>query len=85
MKKDVVKIYIDPYYSEINNKQEGFELVFYGRTNNGTGKNHIITFKIPTGWVKYLISDFAKLFIKKRDDLNHNFDGIIINEENTES
>jgi len=79
--KDEVKIYIDPFHAEIKNKENGFELIFFGHTNNGKGKKHIIVFNFRTWWIKYLVRDFIKLIAEKHKGLDNISSELKINNE----
>ncbi|OGM08828.1 hypothetical protein A2Z67_02365 [Candidatus Woesebacteria bacterium RBG_13_36_22] len=69
-KNEVVNIYLDVHYLEMEDTNEGFKLVLYGRTNKGEGKSHKIYLNFSSFWIRFFLKDFRKLLTRKREVLD---------------
>jgi hypothetical protein len=68
--RETTNIYLDAHHLEMENTNEGFRLVLYGRTNKGEGKFHKIYFNFSSFWIRYFLHDFRKLLTAKRKTLD---------------
>jgi len=75
--REAVNIYLDVHHLEMENTNEGFRLVLYGRTNKGEGKFHKIYLNFSSFWIRYILKNFRAILTRKRevlDDLESGFD-----------
>jgi len=67
--KDRVKIYIQPSYLEMKSTTNGFKLSFYGFTNKGKGKEHLIEFDCDLWWIRFMCRDFQKMIDEHKAEI----------------